>query len=526
MESTKILIGEDVFALLSETDFQHKWDSLYDSCEWATAFQSRGFVSSWYFYNKEEFLPILVYAMDEDKLEGVLALTTPPPNTSGLELRNSRPRIVGAGAYDAEYQAWIASPSQKGLDFIENALKQVSQHFPMHDIMFRFLPPHTPLQWLNQSGYWKKKGVLQPYKRPFIEMKDPEITKIFRKRGYKLKVNRLKRLGKLQFKHITSLEEFTAVLNELTTQFDFRQGAMFNKVSYKGKPNKLAMLTEFFKNNLLHVTVLYLGNDIIASIIAVKGKNYAYLGGINTHSPFYAQHSPGFVHFIMLAQQLIKDDIEIFDLTPGGDAYKERLATGFDQVHELLITNSPTYHLKRQLRVAVHDRLVRAGKRPMSLELELRKKIVEIKGVLVAKKDEAINYFRLLKRKDKIISLHPPQNLPMSIRMDSLPDLLNFEENGPGQSRWKFLESAMRKFEQGKRCYTWSEKGVLMACIWMNSSIVTNTNKLGKFNPTSDLKSLYINPLYQIDAQIFIDAVSKEIAGEFRNLSSETAQMK
>lgn len=164
MESTKIIIGEDVFALLSETDFQQNWDSLYDSCEWATAFQSRGFVSNWYFYNKEEFLPILVYAVDEDKLEGILALTTPSPNTSGLELRNSRPRIVGAGAYEAEYQAWIASPSQKGLDFIENALKQVIRHFPTHDIMFRFLPPHTPLQWLDHSGYWKKKGVLQPIK--------------------------------------------------------------------------------------------------------------------------------------------------------------------------------------------------------------------------------------------------------------------------------------------------------------------------------------------------------------------------
>src|SRR5690554_4509601 len=103
-----------------------------------------------------------------------------------------------------------------------------------------------------------------------------------------------------------------------------------------------------------------------------------------------------------------------------GDVYKERQASGRDQLQELLYTNIPTYYFKRQLRMAIHNRLVRAGKRPMSLELELKKKIVNIKAAFAARKDKTICYFQLRKEKNKIVPLQSPLSLSMHVQKDSL----------------------------------------------------------------------------------------------------------
>src|SRR5690606_19525473 len=199
----------------------------YLNCAWATSFQSRGFVSNWYIHHQDEFLPVLVKSTSNGRLTGLLTLTIPLPNTSHSKLRNNRPRIVGAGVYDAEYQTWLGRPGEN--DFIQAALQKVIGRFPSHVIMFRFLPSRTPLDWIASSSFWKNKCVLQPYRRPYMEMNDHELLKIFKKRGYRLKVNRLKRLADLHFKRMTEWDDFVQIMDELTTQFAFMQGAMLNK---------------------------------------------------------------------------------------------------------------------------------------------------------------------------------------------------------------------------------------------------------------------------------------------------------
>jgi hypothetical protein len=55
------------------------------------------------------------------------------------------------------------------------------------------------------------------------------------------------------------------------------------------------------------------------------------------HSPFHARHSPGKLHVLKLGAELANEGFEALDLTPGGDAWKERFANTHDTVYELLV---------------------------------------------------------------------------------------------------------------------------------------------------------------------------------------------
>jgi hypothetical protein len=515
MDSIKIATGNEVFDLCNDPDFSVGWDRLYELCPWGTSFQSRGFVSNWYKFHLEEFLPLLVFETKAGKLNGILPLTIPLPHASSMQLRNKRVRLVGAGGYDAEYHTWLSPDLEEGEIFIRKALDAVFAYYPTHDLSFRFLPATTPLNWVHTDSCWKQSAVLQPYERPLMEMYNPDFLKIPKKRGFKLKLNRLKRLGKVEFKSITDLEDFSDKVREIAIQFDFRQGSMFNKISYLDRPHRIQFLIALHKEGLLHTTVLLLNDKIIASIIAVKTRKWVHLGCINSHSPFHAHHSPGFVHFILLGQQLVEDKIDVFDLTPGGDAYKHRMATNSDTVHELLITNNKGYFLKRKMRMKIHGYLTKSGRRPQSMELEIRKKFTFFKAKLACFKTK--NILRCIQNyagKEALYIFTHPKNYhlidELPVKENSLEDLLYYSDR---LSRWAFLETAMKKLENGENAYTWVENNQLMACIWTS---LPNPRQLEKYGLNLDKNDILFNNFYHHPAvtpkvQQFMAVVCKKI---------------
>src|SRR5690606_12678882 len=72
---SRIVRGDAAYTLFDDPEFQEKWDALYSSCSWATAFQSRIFVASWYKIFKNKFYPIVVLSETEDgTLSGLLPM--------------------------------------------------------------------------------------------------------------------------------------------------------------------------------------------------------------------------------------------------------------------------------------------------------------------------------------------------------------------------------------------------------------------------------------------------------------------
>src|SRR5690554_3069973 len=72
--SVQLLTGREVLELLPNAEFHNQWNELYQSCPWATVFQSYEFVSTWFNLFQDQYLPILVKGEMDGELVGLLTL--------------------------------------------------------------------------------------------------------------------------------------------------------------------------------------------------------------------------------------------------------------------------------------------------------------------------------------------------------------------------------------------------------------------------------------------------------------------
>lgn len=469
----ELITGDDVMALLiTDSGFRQSWDLLFAACPWATVFQSRAFITAWYQAYREEHYPVLIKAVENGQLKGLLPMVLLDTKVYDEHTPAKKGRIAFAGHYESLYQTWLAAPSD-GDAFIKKALTELLERFPNHTISLRFVPRGTPLDWVKKDKQWQQYCILQTHTRPLIKLSHTEEEKIFqRRKHFKHKFNRLKRAGEVQFETIKDLHSFESSLPEMAVMYDFRQSALFNKSPFTEDPAYKELMLELFRLQLLHVTVLKLNGKMIAAIVAVGEKDWMYLAGINCHSPVNARwFSPGFLHFILLSQQLSEEGYNFFDLTPGYDTYKDELANDHDEVHELVISGKPAFRLKRRLRKWVHARLIAAGKRPMTAELSLKWFMYLLKhrtpGSLLKE------LLRRLQRKEKQqrywLQAYTPAATGISLKKDDLTDLQEFATRKKSNlSKWEFLGNAAYRLERGQHCYTWVENGRLLACAWFS----------------------------------------------------------
>lgn len=506
--------GEEAWALLSKESFLSDWDGLYDTCPWATFFQSRIFVTTWYKVYRTKYLPIIVAAEYGGKLTGLLTFAIVLSNTK-------KGRIVGAGQFEAEYQSWLTEPSESD-NFIKAALLKVQQQFPRSPIHLRYVTSQASLQWTKEP-YWAQRCVLEPYGRPLMYMSDPEVDKIFRKSEFRKKRNRLQKKGKVEFERITTKEGFEAIWDDMMVMYDFRQGAKFNLAQFQNEPLKSAFYLALFEQGQLHVTALKVNGQLLAATAIMSTRDWMHLQGINIHVPFNADYySPGLVHFIMLGQMLASDGVAVLDLTPGGDFYKDRLATRHDEVNEVVISSSYYYRLKRKLRQRYFERLRKAGKWPMGTMLAMRKKGYLLKartrqiikqGLLKSMIGKVRNVINPTKDKMYVIDAGVLNNSieKFPVNKDSLRDMLCYEVKGAHATRWEFLEDAMIRFEKGGSAYSFSEDGRLLGCAWVKVDAKTSEDTNSNTESTIILQNLYCHPLGWNRLQFFLETVVQAV---------------
>jgi hypothetical protein len=509
-----LLIGVQVFDLLPDVKFQQDWDALYGTCPWGTVFQSRAFVATWYHIYRSEYLPVLLTEHTGDQLTGLLSLAR---DKTGL--------IVGAGAKQAEYQVWLSS-GDHGDHFISNALLKLWKHFPGTGIQLKYLPGKTPLGWVPKDKVWNKRCELRTYKHPVLLIDEDSISLELKKKNRREKINRLKRLGELKFERVTDSKTFSAIFDQLATQYDFRKGAMFNTVFFLADPLRKEFLLALFKQNLLHATILKLDNEIIASNVGTTGKNWVHLQGINSHAPLYARYSPGILHFLMLGKLLAAEGIKVFDLTPGGDSYKEGLATEFGLAYELNI--GPSYnrwarHIKLKILHHIKANAARLGIKQPVLR-KIKRDILFLKNTIQNAKHQGFFSFigghagRTMLMKKNIAYRNcagapwPRNPDPVPINKDNLADLLDFDPQGGGITRWAFLAGAMRRFETGERCYSWSAAGRLLGCAWLSAPGAAPAAPNPELpQEAALLQGLYCHPAGRERYQDFLMAVTGEV---------------
>ncbi|MFL5746541.1 MAG: GNAT family N-acetyltransferase, partial [Niastella sp.] len=459
-----------VIELLQDPAFQKSWDQLFESCPWATVFQTRAFVASWYNAYREKHFPILLKAVSKGQLRGVLPVAFLNANGNDRHSIKKRGKIIGAGHYEAEYHVWLAPPAD-GNTFIQSALTELMTQFPGSTISLRFIPKGTPMNWVQQNEKWRKYSIVQPYTLPLIHYKSPAEVKVGK--HFKHKLNRLKKTAEVCFESIKDRETFIRSLDEMAIMLDFRQAALFNKIPFWEDPAKKEFLLALFDQQLLHTTVFKVNNKITAAVIATIRNNCAYLSGLICHSPLNARViSPGYMHFQFLTKQLVEEGIQYFDLSPGYDAYKEELATQQDEVQELIISTAKGFRIKRQFKKWLHARMVARAIRPMTAELTIKKYRYDLRHWHPSPVIK-----RLVKKLHKqetqqsylIIKSTLEQAIATPWQKNSLADLLEINsDDKAGLSRWKFLADAMCRLEKGQNCFTWLQNNQLVCCIWVS----------------------------------------------------------
>jgi CelD/BcsL family acetyltransferase involved in cellulose biosynthesis len=472
--------------LLSRRAFADDWERLRRRCPWSTAFQGFDFVSAWYQCYAGLYEPVIACSRSPEGLLGLLALAQ---SANG-------PRLSVAGARQAEYQCWLCLP-ELAERFAWEAIRAVGQGFPGARLGLRYLPPGVPLDWARH-GQAGRVCSLEEHRRPLLRFADGgEIDRSLAKKSNKSRLNRLRKIGPLEFVQVTDAEELERHVDDIIRFYDIRQAAEHDSRPFGDDRHKRAFHLAMAKaSGLLHVTLLKVAGRLASAHLGVVSGKEVQLG-IIAHNPALGAHSPGKFHILMLARMLLDQGFDRLDLTPGGDAYKERFANDHDTVHSLVVHGSPLGRLACRVGEASASVLRTAMKKlhvsPRAVKALVRKarRVSPVRTPLrmFAGACQAIH-----RRREMRVYYFPAKDVPeieapLPSTRDSLEDLLAYEPCEAWQSRKEFLLRCLDRIERGLHSYTHAEGGRLLQYGWLierqEKSFVTEVHQEFEFPPRS-----------------------------------------
>jgi hypothetical protein len=339
-------------------------------------------------------------------------------------------------------------------------------------------------------------SVIEKLHNPVLDFQLDGYGKIFGKRHFKSKLNRLNRAGKLKFERITDYKVLEKEFPKIAQYQNIRQGAAFNKTPFPHGIKDWQVFLEWLKNGVLHVTGLWLDGKLIGAVIMINdfGKT-AHLAGLITYSPLHAKFSPGLVHLYLVSQLLKEESFQDLKLSPGYDAYKDRFSNRQEEIYELLISSSQIQIIKRKLRILIRRVLLTRRIRPMELEVWLSKT-----------KSKWENRFWAFSKKSKMGNMSLETILSMintseekiegsyvDFSNQNLDSLLLVDDKTFNVSRWEFLMDSLDRFEKNERFITYVDKGKLKICIWYKGDEIT-IKELTQQNLGEKISKIYISP--------------------------------
>lgn len=483
-----LVTGSEANSWITDQAVRQKWKSLYGRCPWGTVCQSEQFVLPWYDAYSHQYTPVVVFSTrDDGELAGLMTMAV--SRESG--------ELLHAGGGQAEYQTWLADPDDEST-FIQAALQKLAERFPSSTVRFLFVPPATPLAWAT-SGKWAQTCEVRHFPRPLMSTTDGSVfTRSLRKTSNKSRLNRLARTGEVRFERINSPEELEPVFDQAMTYGSFRHAAIHSVEPRRDPAKKQFFMAMMAIPRLLHVTVLRVGDGIASSHLGVYNKDQVILGTL-AHAPFFARHSPGKLHLLMLGEELAKEGITAFDLTPGGE-YKDRFATHHDDTHVLTVFFNATqrlkYKTKRKLIAGAKYGLQLARITPAQAQETLAQinhkwtltKVSKLPPKLFKVAHNRLSNMMEMRVYSYDLELARNESVPQVMKRDYLPDLMAYQPSEAWQPRFSaFLRSSLTSLEGGSHVYTRVEDGRLLHYMWL-------IERVEKSNMTEVGQVLYLPP--------------------------------
>jgi hypothetical protein len=231
-----------------------------------------------------------------------------------------------------------------------------------------------------------------------------------------------------------------------------RQGAAFNKSPFIQSTYQKELFWEWFEKGILHVTVLQLNGELIASVVTLNDFGVtSHLAGLITYSPKHAKLSPGIVHLYSLGQMLRNESFQNLKLSPGDDAYKERFSNTHEELYEILISPRWIDRIFRKIRVETRSIILKNGIRPMDVHVWFSKKISTLKNKWYRFRHQSKNLHLstdLILNKLKIVSNSIHVKAEINFNSSKISDLLLLEDTCFEVSKWQFLEDATQEIRK------------------------------------------------------------------------------
>ena len=458
-----ILSRDESLEIIRDEAFLTIWDQLAHQTAHCTVIQEHGFAISWYLSYLELFDPMMVLGYDASgAIVGILPLAV--ARDSGA--------IFHAGENQAEYHGWIC-PKEYEEHFLLHTLIAIKKELRPKMWQWGWLPPAVTTDWLH-ADLLKKNGIYVntvSLNSPLHNLDHPEkLKKITRHKSNKIKINRLKKTGKLKIERIRDRNRAEEVFGTIIDQYNFRHLSLYDTIPFKSDKHKrewhlkqIELMPEY-----THFTVLWHGDELLASNFGCCTDNRVLLGLIS-YDPVKGAFSPGVVFLIKLMEFIKEEGFHYLDLTPGGDSYKERYAnehvalikpgfsfSRYQWIKGYLIGSARTFLKKYMTAKDVASIKNRARK---NLSKLLRRKVS-------AYTSGAPSYFIYTKERQKV-SL--PDRLP-PLRRQQYKDLLLYEGYREDLTCKEIAYRSMKKFERGDRLYTMVSENELAASFWLAKS--------------------------------------------------------
>lgn len=467
--NVEILEAARASLFLNDAESLQSWSDLAKACPWATVYQSVDFCKIWFECYADLHAPLLVVARDSGCLVGL----------APLAVSKRGGQLTWAGDYHAEYHTWLSAP-ELGNEFIQSALDALASVFS-GSLTFLYMAPGTPIEWLESHRRWGRLAAVRKLERPLMSTDPQVVDESLRKKSNRSKLNRLRKMGNFEFKVLQRTEELDAIFDEVMLFKRYRHLAIHGQERPASDWRKRDFYLKSMGRGLLHASVMTLDGRLVSAHIGNRN-NAEVLLGILAHSPFFAAHSPGKLHILLLARKLCSEGVRTFDLTPGGD-YKDRFASHADEVYFAVVFFRPQDYLKFKLKRRLADwvkkavlqlRVNRSSLRQRMNRLRSQRKVTRLSNLPVALLTALRNKF-WHKAEFRIYRMTPEntEQLPhvKLLRRDSIEDLMAFAPRDPRQI--DFSETSLVKIENGAHPYTLVEDGKLIYCGW-----VAETSKL------------------------------------------------
>jgi len=473
--NVELLTDNAAKQLIGDTKFLEKWKRLYDKCPWGSVFQSEDFVLTWYETYVNQFAPVIVTGINGDgELIGLFTLAT--DKKSG--------ELVAAGSSQAEYQAWLAEPQDANV-FIESSLEKLCREFPDRSLTLLFMLPNTPVEWARAGRRWGERCHVRRLSRGLMEIGDGSGFKDTLRKKKQSKINGLKRQGDLRLDRIHDPDELGTLFDEIIRYQTLRLKGIYNLPNVTNDPLKKTFHMNLMRlPRMLHATALRIDDRLISAQIHFYNKEQVLLWLI-THSPFYARYSPGELHTLMIGAELAKEDVPVFDLTPGGN-YKDRYATYYDEVYIVTVffdrARRAQYMLKSKLAetaksaIRIFNITPEQTRGAFSTFLNTWQKWRRMKPADLLS-DCGRKLMRCLWYKDELcvysynLDQSHSQPGPQPMNRNQISDLLVYQPMEAWQLPVnKFMRRALENLEAGYRVYTRVEDGRLAQYCWLIES--------------------------------------------------------